>query len=220
MKKRKKQNDSLDDLLDGVIRFAVSNTKAALSLVFIAVVVVAIAGGVLWWLSKSNHLGLGQKEEVTLTPAQIQSIVDIGQWEFLTINVEEVADTTRHGFFSDDELVRIYKGTLRLGIDMKNAAEEWVSMDGDTVVMSLPAIQLLDEHILDEAASKAFYEKGTWNQQARAELAEKARQAMIRRGLTRENMAAAEEQAKDHFRRMALAMGIDYVRVEFPETAE
>ncbi len=61
--------------------------------------------------------------QTQLSPTQIRTIENIGQWEFLSISDEELIDTTRHGFFGDDKLVRIYYGTLRLGIDMKEVKE-------------------------------------------------------------------------------------------------
>ena len=45
--------------------------------------------------------------EMIMTPSEIESIRRIGQWEFMAINDEELVDTVRKGFFSDDHLVRI-----------------------------------------------------------------------------------------------------------------
>ena len=47
-------------------------------------------------------------DQIGLTPTQIESIRQIGQWEFLSIADEELIDTVRRGFFSDDQLIRIW----------------------------------------------------------------------------------------------------------------
>ena len=86
----------------------------------IAIVVVVCLGIFVWKLfSSKNGFSLSPNNDINITPTQIQSIRDIGQWEFLAINNEEIIDTVRHGFFGDAELVRIYYGTLRLGIDLQ-----------------------------------------------------------------------------------------------------
>ena len=88
---------------------------AALLFVIISIIV-------FFWLNKDNFLSIGNKNRIEVSEAQITSMKEIGEWEFLSINDEELIDTVRHGFFGDDELSRIYYGTLRLGIRMHRFA--------------------------------------------------------------------------------------------------
>lgn len=108
--------------------------------IIIILFLIIIIGGVLYWLNKDNTMNVATEEKTTLSPTQVESIEAIGQWEFLAINDEELVDTTRHGFFGDDQLVRIYYGTLRLGIDMKDVKEGWIQTDEkkDSIVCTLP----------------------------------------------------------------------------------
>ena len=107
---------------------------------------------------------LSSSRAIDITPAQIRSIERIGQWEFLAIDDEEMVDTVRSRTFQrDDQLVRIYKGTLRLGVDLSRCREGWVEAHGDTVTLTLPPIGLLSEHFIDEARTRSFYESGTWD---------------------------------------------------------
>ena len=94
-----------------------------------------------------------KNEKIDVTPTMIRSIEQIGEWSFLEINDEELVDTVRRGIFSNDELVRIYYGTLRLGINLKDAKEGWLSMSGDTLVAKLPPVRLLDNDFIDEKAA-------------------------------------------------------------------
>ena len=66
---------------------------------------------------------------IDVTPTQIESMKQIGEWEFLSISNEEMIDTVRRGFFSDDELIRIYYGTLRLGINMHKTKPHFIRME-------------------------------------------------------------------------------------------
>ena len=46
---------------------------------------------------------------IDVTPEQIMAVRDIGQWEFLTINTEEVVEWEHKRTFGTDRLVRIYQ---------------------------------------------------------------------------------------------------------------
>ena len=102
-----------------------------LKVVLVAVAVVAIVLIARHYIHKvsttSTPAVIAKNEKIDITPLQIRSIEQIGEWSFLEINDEELVDTVRHGFFSDDKLVRIYYGTLRLGINLKEAHEGWLA---------------------------------------------------------------------------------------------
>ena len=173
---------------------------------------------VLWWLlfaEKDNRLSLGTDDAIDITPEQIASIKAIGQWEFLSISTEELVDTTRKGFLKDDQLVRIYYGTLRLGIDLSKVSDGWIQTHGDSVVVTLPQVGLLDPDFIDEARTKAFYETGTWSPRDRELLYNKARRQMIRHSMTAENMASARDNADAQFRQLLKAMGYHNIVIRF-----
>lgn len=172
---------------------------------------------VLWWLlftEKDNHIGLEVDDTIGVTPEQIASIKAIGQWEFLSVSDEELVDTVRKGFFSDDQLVRIYYGTLRLGIDMNRVR---LYVQGDTVTLSAPPVGLLDQNFIDEARTKAFYESGKWQPKDREALYHKARRQMLAHGLTPENLRHAEQNADTQLRQMVKAMGFQNIIIKFED---
>jgi hypothetical protein len=172
----------------------------------------------LWWLliaEKDNHVSVEVDDGINITPEQIQSIRDIGQWEFLSISNEELVDTVRKGLFSDDQLVRIYYGTLRLGVDLSKTKNNWISVHGDTVVVTLPKVGLLDKEFIDETRTKAFYESGRWTARDREALYRKARRQMLSHALTKQNLKTAEANAEDHVRQMMKTMGFNNITVTF-----
>ena len=172
----------------------------------------------LWWLliaEKDNHVSVEVDDGINITPEQIQSIRDIGQWEFLSISNEELVDTVRKGLFSDDQLVRIYYGTLRLGVDLSKTKKNWISAHGDTVVVKLPKVGLLDKEFIDETRTKAFYESGRWTARDREALYRKARRQMLSHALTKQNLKMAEANAEDHVRQMMKTMGFNNITVTF-----
>lgn len=182
-------------------------------IIIILTLVVIIGGGLYWW-NKDNSLEAGSVGETTLSPTQVKSIEAIGQWEFLSINDEELVDTTRHGFFGDDHLVRIYYGTLRLGIDMSQADANWIAHSGDSVTVTLPPVKLLDTRFIDEARTKSFFESGKWSNDDRAELYTRAQHAMMKRCLTPANYRSAEQNATSQMQSLMLQLGFKKVAVK------
>ena len=162
-----------------------------------------------------NTVGLSVDNKIDITPEQIESVKAIGQWEFLSIADEELVDTMRRGFFSNDHLVRIYYGTLRLGIDMSKVREGWLYTRGDTLMATLPPVELLDDDFIDEARTKSFYESGRWSAQDREQLYRRARQKMLAHALTSANLQSAQDNADAQLRRLFHSMGFPVVVIRF-----
>ena len=182
-----------------------------------AVIVIAVIAIFFWVKSalKSNYIEIGSNEHIEPTPTQIQSIRDIGEWEFLSVSAEEMVDTVRKGFFSDDELVRIYYGTLRLGIDMQKLSDDAITVQGDTLTARLPKVTLLDKDFIDEAKTKSFYESGKWTPQAHQALYQKAHRQMLTHCLTKENVNAAQSNAESQLRNLFTQLGYKNVILRF-----
>lgn len=193
----------------------VSYIKIGIGLVIVGLL---IAG--FFWLrgvTKGDYIDFGPSSSINVTPTQIQSMKAIGEWEFLSVSAEELVDTVRKGFFSNDELVRIYYGTLRLGVNMHQVEQGWITTSGDSITMVLPAIGLLDKDFIDEARTKSFYESGSWKPADRDALYKKAYRLMLTHGMTKENLQAAEMNASQQLRQMMLSMGYRNVKITFQE---
>lgn len=206
----KKQN-----FLTTLLKPLVSHAMLTVSLTVAAIAVIGIAT---WWLAdknKDNSISIGTNQQIDITPTQIQSIKNIGQWSFLTINDEEMIDTVRTGFFSDDQLVRIYYGTLQLGIDMNDTSDEWITRSNDSIVILLPEVRLLDKNFIDEARTRSFMESGKWTSADRHALYRRAQAVMIRRCVTPANLRSAEQQAATQFDELMRAMGFNNVIIRF-----
>ncbi len=198
---------------------AMKDSKQILQLAVKALVLAAIIL-VLWWLlftEKDNHLSLEVNSDINVTPEQIQRIKAIGEWEFLSISDEELVDTVRKGLFKDDQLVRIYYGTLRIGVNLQHVKDGWIKTQGDSVSVTLPKVGLLDEQFIDEARTKAFYESGKWTPNDREALYHKARRQMKAHCLTPQNLKSAENNADTQFRRMMKAMGYNNIIIRFEQ---
>lgn len=179
-----------------------------------AILVVVIV--LFFWVKsamKDNYISLSSSEAIEPTPTQIQSIKDIGEWEFLSVSAEEMVDTVRKGFISDDELVRIYYGTLRLGIDMQKMEPGWIVTKGDSLEMTLPKVRLLDKDFIDEAKTKSFYESGKWSPKDREALYQKAYRQMIQHCLTKENLEAAQSNGEAQMRNMMQQLGYKNITI-------
>ncbi len=199
------------------------NTRIAIiscSAIAILAVIAAIVIGLLLWKGLQQaipSITISERREIGLLPTQIQSIRDIGQWEFLSIDDEELVDTMRSGFLFDDHLVCIYRGTLRLGIDMQEIREENISVSDDSLSISLPQVSLLDDRFIDEARTEIFFESGQWSAYAHDELYHRAKEQMKARALTAENRNRTQQLAEQQIRQLFQAMGYKHVAVTFQE---
>ncbi len=193
------------------------------SCIIIAAIVLAFIFGlgliVMFFLGKAKNalpsVALTETTHVYMTPTQIQQIRAIGQWEFMAINDEELADTTRRGIFFDDHLVRIYYGTLRLGIDLSTLDSTNIESQSDILRLHLPDVILLDKDFIDEARTRSFHESGNWSNRDRQDLYERARQRMIARCVTPEALASTRQQAEAQIRQMLQAMGFENIVIDF-----
>ncbi len=197
---------------------AASLRTVLIKLLLIVIIIVAMVLTVRHFVSKvsstSSPVEVVKNDKIDITPSQIRSIEQIGEWAFLEVSDEELIDTVRHGFFSDDELVRIYYGTLRLGINMKEAHEGWLTVQDDTLRAILPPVRLLDTDFIDETRTRSFIETGKWSHEDRKQMYDRAVARMKRRCLTKQNYATARKNAQAQFEQMLRGMGYDKVKVE------
>ena len=175
-----------------------SNAVNKVTLTLASLCFLAIVGVIVWmgYKIKDDSFTIGYSDQIDDTPTIVEQMKEIGQWEFLSISDEELVDTVRRGFFSDDELVRIYYGTMRLGIDFSQCDEKWIEREGDTIKVDLPPVRLLDENFLDETRTKSFFESGKWTNADRKAMADRAKALMRKRCLTKENMDLAQKNAE------------------------
>lgn len=195
------------------------NNSIPLQPILIAVAVILLILLVSWIYRnmKSNSIEITTDQEIDITPQQIQSIKDIGEWEFLEISDEEMVDTTRRGILSDDHLVRIYYGTMRLGINLKQVETGWIVPRGDTIEVTLPKVGLLDRDFIDEARTKSFYESGTWTAKDRESMMRRAYQRMLQRGLTSQNLQTAQQNGEAQVRQVLQGMGFKLIKIQYKD---
>lgn len=183
----------------------------------VAIIVVVTLVGVVRCSSR-NSMHLVTDDRIDVTPQQIRSIREIGEWEFLSVTDEEMVDTLRRGIFFDDQLVRIYYGTLRLGIDMQQLRDDAFASSGDTLVVTLPPIGLLDDNFIDEARTRSFISTGSWSEQTREELYQRAHDRMLKRSLNLQNIRRAEENADIQIKNMLRSIGFEHVIIKYGQT--
>ena len=181
----------------------------ALAVIAVCVVILSFI-----WINRNTHVTITTSEQPTLSPTLMESIEQIGEWEFLAIHDEELVDTTHSSFFGDKRLIRIYSGTLRLGINLKEAKEGWIHEHNDSVSVILPPIKLLDEDFIDEAQTKSVLEKGEWDNAAHQAMYNKAYRMMKQRCLTKKNMQTARENAVVQITELLRGMGFKNIRVK------
>ena len=98
---------------------------------------------------------------------------------------------------------------------MNKTGKTWLTTDHDTVKVTLPPIQLLDNNFIDEARTRAVYESGKWTEDDKAMLTIRASEAMKTQCVTEQNIRSAEQNATVQFANLLHSMGFEYVKVGF-----
>lgn len=189
-------------------------------LILAIAVLLAIVGLLTWLLVRqTSDTPLVKVKETVIdsTANRITEIKRIGQWELLTVDCEMLVDTARKRFLlPDDRLARIYKGKVRLGINLDKAPADWIIARGDSAVsLKLPAPGVLDERFIDEANTISFYEKGHWDAAAKEAMYRTAHRRMRDYALSAENMRAAREQADTRFKSLFNSLGFKHVDITY-----
>lgn len=149
------------------------------------------------------------------SPEEIMRLQAIGQWEFLSVEAEELVERHYSGLMSERDLVCIYRGTLRIGVDMRKLPSDWVEMKERSAILHLPQPSLLDENFLDESRTTVFFEQGVFRPEERDAMRTEAKDKMKKRAMTTENLSIARRNAEAQFQKLFLAMGYEDVVVEF-----
>lgn len=194
----------------------------------IAMVVIAAVTMLVWkvrlHLREGNTiLAVKHTEAISSTPEEIRAIRDVKQWEFLAVQTEELMERHESHTFGDKHLVKVFRGTLRIGINMEKATDDWFRADSSAchfgekprAVLSLPDVELLDENFIDEARTTSFHESGTFSPKIKEQLYEEAASKMKERTLSEENLSAARQTAQDQFTRIFHALGFGEVDITF-----
>lgn len=155
------------------------------------------------------------EKPIEQSPEEIVRLQAIGQWEFLSVEAEELVERHYSGLMSERDLVCIYRGTLRIGVDMRKLPSDWVEMKERSAILHLPQPSLLDEDFLDESRTTVFFEQGIFRPEERDAMRTEAKEKMKKRAMTAENLSIARRNAEAQFQKLFLAMGYEDVVVEF-----
>ena len=201
-----------------VFLFIYKNWRFALGCVTLIVVAVAIRSltRAMKDMPTPLEVGIEHDNHIDLTPAQVTSIKKIGKWEFLSMQMEEIVDSVhKRMLLSDEELVRIYKGTIRLGVDMSKLSEDWLTTKGDTAIVKMPKIQQLNKKFIDEARTETFYETGSWSGIARERMYLIAERRMKQRLAKSNAYQEAERNGQEQVTALMHSFGFRTVVVSF-----
>lgn len=127
------------------------------------------------------------KPRTELGHIQITDLSKTAKLKVLSIYKEVIISQYRQerGFlFSQNEyqIHSIYPGRIDLGFDLTKCDDDWIVTDGDTVIVSLPPVEILnkDAWYIDETKKQTPIEDGTWTTADYNTMAQRAN-ALIRR---------------------------------------
>ena len=115
---------------------------------------------------------------IDTTPEEIRALRNIGQWEALSVDTEELVEKHENSLLSSKQMVCVYRGTLRIGIDMAKVTDKWCNVQGKTVTLHLPEVELLDNEFINDTRTTVFVQEGNWSADAKQQMRTQAAEAM------------------------------------------
>ena len=184
-----------------------------ITLIVIALAFIAYGGMVVYRNLTSTDTAVDKP--IAQSPEEIVHLRSIEQWEFLSVESEELVERHHTGLMSDRDLICIYRGTLRIGVDLRKLPEDWVEVKGRNAIVHLPQPSLLVENFLDESRTTVFMEQGLFRAEEREAMIAEAKNKMKQRALSTDNLSIARRNAESQFQKLFHAMGYEDVIVEF-----
>lgn len=190
----------------------------------IAVVLVlsVIAALVIVMRSAIVNSGIETKAErrVVMTPAVLDSIRAIRQWELAAVPVSAVIDTVQRRWMGlvKDRISKKYEGVLSVGIDMGNIEALRYRVEGDTITVILPDVGILDDNFMDETRTvvlRSDNDDFEARPDVRRDMLERARNRMMSEGLSSVTLSACRSRAKEEVTRSLQAIGYHTVIISF-----
>lgn len=160
--------------------------------------------------SNEEFVKIERNSNISPTPNIITEMKNIGKWEFLSVGMEELIDTTK-GVLFKNKLSAVYYGKLSYGIDFDNVKENWFVQNGDTVCVFLPKVTLLNDYFLDEAATKTVFESGSFSSKDKEDMRDRAIERMLAKGDRMGYRESAQENAKTQISIFLNNLGINNV---------
>ena len=151
---------------------------------------------------------------------QLSDLSKTEKMKVLSMYKEVVVSQYRQGlslFYgqSTDEIHTIYPGRIDIGFDLTKCDEHWISTEGDTVVVNLPPVDILnkDSWYIDEAKRQTPIEEGNWTSADYTKMARRAN-ALIKRTCELEDCyKRAEAQGFKVVANLLRAFGFQNMRI-------
>ena len=98
---------------------------------------------------------------------------------------------------------------------MAKVTDKWCNVQGKTVTLHLPEVELLDNEFINDTRTTVFVQEGNWSADAKQQMRTQAAEAMKKRALSAENLSLARRNAEAQFRQLFTALGYDEVNIVF-----
>jgi len=185
----------------------------------ILLIVVAIAG----FFTMRGSLASLTARSVNAGQVSVRNIVKTEKLKVLTMYKEVLVNQYKKntGLLSlfqnsENQICTIYPARLDFGFDLSKCDEDWIRQDGDSVIVTLPPVEVLNKNgeSLDETNKRVPIENGSWTADEKEDFRERAKAIMLRSCEADGCYKMAEEQGVLVMKNLIEALGFDKVRID------
>jgi len=193
-------------------------TSNKLIVILALTLALVIAGFIAWGKLAGGFQKLFGREEI-VSEVSVKDIQLTEKMKVLTIYKEVMVNFYKEskGLIgkNQSQICTIYPARLDFGFDLSGADEEWIKQVGDSVIVTLPPISILnkDNVSIDDASKRVVTEKGDWTIAEKSRLRDWAAATMLRSCEADSCWNMAAEQGIIVVKNLVESFGLQNVRV-------
>lgn len=190
----------------------------------VLVVLAIMAIIVLFFVGKAvvatSAVDVKAEKRVEMTPAVIDSLRAIKQWELAVVPVKTVVDTVERKWMGivKNLISKKYEGRISIGVDLQKVSSISYTVNGDTINLVVSDVCVLDSNFIDETKTEVLrsdnddFER---RKEVRRDMLERARQKMLSEGVSPLVFADCRRRAASELTERFRCIGYSSVSVVF-----
>lgn len=169
---------------------------------------------------ESSGVDTKVEKRIVMTPAVLDSIHSIKQWELASVPVKTVVDTVEMRWMGlvKRTVSKKYEGCLSVGINLQSMPALRYRVSGDTISLVIPDVCVLDSNFIDETKTEILRSDNDdfeARPDVRKAMAERAKQRMLAEGLSPVTISECRHRAEKEVSERLKQIGYTEVEIRF-----
>lgn len=168
----------------------------------------------------TSDVDVKAEKRVEMTPAVIDSLRAIKQWELAVVPVKTVVDTVERKWMGivKNLISKKYEGRISVGVDFQKVSALRYTVNADTIHLVVSDVCVLDSNFIDETKTEVLRsdnDEFESRKEVRREMLERARRKMLSEGVSPLVFADCRRRAASELTERFRCIGYSSVSIVF-----